>query len=254
MRVWGVLGRLMLFAISYQASTSDAGLVHIDQSSGLVWAHRYVSRFTEGYYSPVIRRLRRLPFQKGRLITLTVDPKRFHSMQECIDALYVSRGKLLDAMRRNQSKVKGWTGQYFWSLEFTKSKLPHVHLILFGDVFISRYWLQKVTQEYGVGNVDLAPRQLTGRYALVNYAMKYLSKERSESSLAIGWATGKRAYGMSRGLLSREARSSPLSLELTIEQSRRHWVFVGVFSFSDCSGWRSFDDIPWNVVLLDGRG
>lgn len=252
-RAWGCLFTILALARSYQTSTADAGLVHVDPSSGVLWVHRWVSRFTEGYYSPVIKRLRRLPFEKGRLITLTVDPKRFHSMQEAIDALYASRGKLVDAMKRaGPSDVIGWTGEFFWSLEFTKSNLPHLHLIVFGDVFISWGWLQKVTQRYRVGNPDLAPRQLTGRYALVNYGMKYLAKQRSESALAIGWATGKHAYGMSRGLLVQVQNvSTPFSLESRIEESRRDWVLIGVFSFMDCAKWRSIDDIPWKLILLD---
>ncbi len=163
----------------------------------------YRTRFTDRRY---VKRLWRVlneifrvaneRYKEAVFLTLTTDPKRFGSLYESWRHFSIAFNRFMSYL----SKRLGERPVYVAFYEFTKSGLLHVHVIVFGRVFLlPKDTITRVWSRCGQGEVNyvVALRNFGGRWRggdisnLKGYLAKYLSKVlRAVESSVNGFSIG----------------------------------------------------------------
>jgi len=252
LNAWGALGDVVSCAKSYVKKVKDKAIALRNVETDKLAVVPYYTRFSDGYYRAAIKKIKRLGASNAVFLTLTLDPKRFISLDNAMKNLRVGWNRLLTMLRKRCRRL-----QFVKVVEFQKNGSPHIHVLFLG---ISRlidadelreFWDKK----YGQGTMVYLKRiKNDGRQVvayLTKYIKKYLDRPNEEvrgadrltdavafNQLALGWALNLRAYSVSRGILD----CNPMT------NSNQKWVFVGVFdlvdvwsfnglSYSEVSGW-----------------
>lgn len=186
---------------------------------------RFDVSYTERTYARIMQLKPFFESHKCLFMTLTVDPKRFNSLAEAIDALIKGWNKLLSCLKRKF----GRKFPFIAVIEFQKSGNPHLHILIGSDVWIDVNWLRNLWEnKYKIGtfvNVKFIDKGRVNKVKVDNksgksvwdYILKYTVKaisqaceyvqgnssyEKSFSHLAYLWALGRRGFRMSRDLVS----------------------------------------------------
>ena len=220
------------------------------------------NRFTDiTYFKRVSREFKKLYklYRKyhgyGVFITITVDPSQFTSTMEMVVAVklfldYLRRliydvwkyqyllfktpkrkGSLLyEAIVNRKLRVTKLKPKYVCVLEFTKSLIPHLHILFFGVKFFYKPFLTDIMKQKGLGVVcwvekfelskvsevidDIqndGDKPLKKSYTIVDYILKYLGKvvnpyddvddEYKYMMYSLYWATNSKFFSASRGLI-----------------------------------------------------
>jgi hypothetical protein len=200
------------------------------------------------------------------VVTLTTDPKRHTGLSEALENLSDNRRRLLQWLSTEYQL--GYRPEYLSVLEFSRTGLPHLHLVIFGENHgISEADIRDKWVGYGQGwevDVRLAVNHHAtdtwrlhddgdGIVALRDYLGKAIRDlqdlansdadelrdrlEAGDLSLwrqALYWATERQYFTCSHSLKKTESDEADDGLpDLTIE-----WEFVGV---------RQYEDIPATV-------
>lgn len=137
---------------TYLGSIEDKRLMLEDEVLGDRITLPYATRFTSShrkneqwakYHTAWEKATSR--YERGILVTLTTDPKRYDSLLDMTDGLMDAWGNLLEALN---NRVDG-DGRldYIRALEFSGSKksnwpgLPHLHVVVFGTGYLEHSWL-----------------------------------------------------------------------------------------------------------------
>lgn len=159
----------------------------------------YTTRFDGNYAVKLQKKLRKLKFKYGTLLTLTVDPKRFKNIHEATEALKKGWNRVHRSLNRRFGNLT-----YLSVLEFgTENDMPHLH-ILIEKIHFSREgisWLRNLWEK-SVGTF-INVRQIRDQNA-GNYVLKYLQKTFTEDGTSIAegnawcyWITNSKFYSTS---------------------------------------------------------
>ena len=251
-QAWGSLGSVVSNAKRYVKKVKDKAIVLRNVETDVVKIVPYYTRFSDGYYHEAIKKMRRLYSDDAVFLTLTLDPRRFISLDDAYRKLRIGWNKLLTMLRKRYGKL-----QFVKVVEFQKSGSPHLHALFFG---ISRlidatdlrsFWDKK----YGAGTFVYLKRIKNDGRQVVAYLTKYIKKyldmpevefngpdgltdAKAFSQLALAWALNLRAFSVSRGILDMPDEHLKLS-------GSTKWEFLGVFELSAVWGWEGlkFEDI-----------
>jgi hypothetical protein len=182
-----------------------------DEDEGEAVVLPYRTRADPDYIREVRRKLRplkRIRSDRAVMMTLTTDPSRFVSLKEGYHGLMNSFHRLMTFL----NKRYGCELQYVAVPEFTKSGIPHLHVVILGVVWvISQAELSEVWSRYGQGEVVDIRRCGQGfrNSSVFRYVMKYVEKSwdimgdepKNLLHVAYLWALNARSFSVSRGLL-----------------------------------------------------
>jgi len=168
----------------------------------------YRTRYSKDYVRDVKKRILGLDVSEGVLLTLTTDPAKFLNIWEATASCWQSWNRLHASITKELGHV-----EYVAVLEFTKSLLPHLHII-----FIGRKWImkkQKLSDLWDKTQAKIVDIQRIGTLSknsgrnmdIKSYLLKYLNKvwekRKAHPVLAAYWVTGRRFYNSSRGLFEK---------------------------------------------------
>jgi len=246
-------------ARGYIMKVMDRAVVLRCRETGTVKVIPYSTRFSDGYYKTAFKRMRRLRFDRAVFLTLTLDPRRFVSLDAAYRALQAGWNRLLTMLQKRYGRRL----KFIKVVEFQKNGSPHLH-VLFFDIArlldaaeLRAFW----DIRYGAGTFVYL-KKLTGYTSgrgVISYLMKYLRKylecpavefkgpdgltdAAAFEQLALSWALNLRAFSVSRGILDRMPTSN----------SNLTWEFLGVFDLSAVWSWdgQPFSDIEADFVAL----
>ena len=171
----------------------------------------YLTRANPDYVRKIKQKLavlQKKSSERAVFMTLTTDPKRFPSLKAAYRGLMKNKARLMDMLdKRFETRL-----QYISVIEFTKTGLPHLHLIVYGETFLlPQRELSDIWEAYGQGEVvDLRQAGKGFRNPSVyHYVMKYVTKSwdlRDDKPdnlfhVAALWALDARSFTVSQGLL-----------------------------------------------------
>jgi len=212
--------RLSMYADYYQQETCDKTIVLGCCMHDHIIKIPYVTRFSDKYVDKLNHELAYLmryanQFKHGLFLTLTVDPKRFTNPKQMYQAVQIGFNKLMTYLRKEYD-----TKYYIKTIEFTSSHLPHVHIMLFTNVYIP---IQKVrelwNEKYNIG-IMVRIEYIHTKYVIskdnqpyaiypLNYILKYILKtyentndDKSTITRTWQWSLRCRAYSISYALVS----------------------------------------------------
>jgi len=256
---WGRRGPVVSNARRYAAKVRDRAVVLRCLETGKIKVIPYYTRFSDGYYEKAFKKIRGLRSDRGVFLTLTLDPKRFGSLDAAYRALRKGWNRLLTMLqKRYRRRLK-----FVKVIEFQKNGSPHLHVLFFGiprlidadelrEFWDARYgagtfvYLKKL-QGYGNGKGVIS--------YLVKYLKKYLDAPMVEfqgpdgltdavafEQLALSWALNLRAFSTSKGIFN----TPPMS------NSNLSWELLGIFDLSSVWSWdgRHFSEIEADFVAL----
>jgi hypothetical protein len=228
---WGVKGAILSLSRRYRKIVKDRGNAFRDKTDNTVHVFPYYTRFHSEYYEKIVKKLKRLQYDRAVFLTLTINPRNFVSLRDAYTSLQKGWNKLLTRWRKLYPNLK-----FVKVVEFQKNGSPHLHVLFLGisrledaDT-IREFWDEK----YGEGvfihvkSIRNDARQVISY--LCKYFVKYLTPEadggagavdeaRGEEQLALAWALFLRAYSTSRGILD-----SPVKTSQTLES---RWQYLG---------------------------
>jgi hypothetical protein len=208
LNAWGCASVVAALALGYVQEVRDLVIVLINYELGKKLVIPYTTRFDEHYMYRVVRKLRRISYDSGLFMTLTIDPKRYQSYDRAITALVKSWNKLLVNIKKRYPLFAG----YVRVIENQKSGNPHLHVMCFGVPYIAVDWIKELWDEhYNAGSI-VNIKEIEDCQGAVRYLLKYFTKsfsqaDDSESTTASNiqallWATGRRQWSVSRSLIS----------------------------------------------------
>jgi hypothetical protein len=120
--------------------------------------------------------------QEGRFITLTYDPKRWGSAQECFDRARAE--KHVSRFMRKLAVLLGvdLKGKWLCKMEFQQSGFVHWHILLLGVGFINPVQFRQIYDLWGKGSINVKP--------LTEENIKYLTKYVAKDGSVPGWVYG----------------------------------------------------------------
>lgn len=257
---WGNKRELVRLGREYASDVKDKGIVLREKDGERVLVIPYYTRFSDGFYDRVVKRLRRLiTFDSAIFLTLTLDPKRFSSLMDATNELTKGWNKLLSAWRHNKDSIPGWTGSFIRSVEFQESGNPHLHVILLGAKWVDLIWLRdKWENRYGLGTFVRSEKISNNHRKVIRYITAYLmgykgrelvNRDQFDTSrfvhLALLWSTDKRAYAMSHSIFNVSKTNSNIRVVL--------WEYLGVFPLSLCQKWSTYSEYRSRILTyLEG--
>ena len=188
-------------------------------------------------------------FHHAVFLTLTTDPKQF-------PALSYANKHISTAFNTFMSWVKkrlGFRPKYIKVLEFTKTGLAHLHIVLFGIHYladirqISEEWERtgqgKIAYIYKLENrngkwIWAKARPKKTHEQIQNYLKKYLLKSMSSNAsaqISLYWALNMRFMTMSRALLLHQIRITTGEWE--------YWKIIDYLML--------FEEVPAYIELID---
>lgn len=252
---WQRMGIVISNAKSYVKKVKDRAIVLRNIETDEIKVIPYFTRFSDGYYKKAMSKLKSLHGDRGVFLTLTIDPKRFTSLEHAYTNLQRGWNRLLTMLRKRHRHL-----EFVKIVEFQKSGSPHLHVLFFGIPRLidanelREFWDKK----YGEGTfVNLKPLH-NGSNRVISYLVKYMRKyleipdvefhgtdgltdAPAFQQLALSWALNLRAFSTSRGILDK-----PLS------NSNGFWEFLGVFELSSVWSWdgKHFSEVEADFVAL----
>jgi hypothetical protein len=246
-QAWGALSFVLYLAKWYAYFSAQKSLVFVNSLTKAVAVFPFYTRFADGYYREKVKKIMQIKAKNASFLTLSVDPKNFSSLMDAHKGLMEGWHKVLSAWRHNKLKIEGWTGEFFWAVEFQKSGNPHLHLLLVGARWVDVDWLRGLWDtRYGVGTFIKAVQVKNDKRLVLKYLTFYMNKAgESFTHLSLLWALSGHAYGNSRGIFNKtveELQQSPppngqwflASSSIPLEISRS-W-----FKLEDCGSYRPF--------------
>jgi len=180
----------------------------------------YLTRANPDYMRKIKQKLGvlgKINSERAVLMTLTTDPKRFCSLKAAYRGLMKNKARLMDLLDK---RLKA-RHQYVSVIEFTKTGLPHLHIVVLGVTYLlPQSELSEIWKAYGQGeNVDL--RQCGKGFrslSIFHYVMKYVTKSwdlRDDKPdnlfhVAALWALDARSFTVSQGLLGSSVKKEEL--------------------------------------------
>jgi len=217
-----IINLICSYAEAYSEDTYDKIIVLEHKQEQRFKLIEYISRFSDKYITKVYQKFYNLNnkltnYQKALFLTLTVDPKNFHSIKQEYKELQHAFNKLNSYLKKKYNLK-----QYIKVVEFTKSDIPHLHILYLHDDFIDIDKIRQLWQKYGIGimvNIQLVQR----RYVIENdkaylngvlsYILKYIVKsigkdtnkeldpaKQGYRSLCIKWALQSRTFSISKAV------------------------------------------------------
>jgi hypothetical protein len=251
-------------AKGYAQKVRDKAIVLRNTETDAVKVIPYYTRFSDGYYRKAIKKLKKLYADDAVFLTLTLDPKRFTSLDDAYSNLQKGWNRLLTMLRKrvktkgaNPLLTKGANPLPFVKVvEFQKNGSPHIHALFLG---VSRlidadelraFWDKK----YGEGTMVCLKRIKNDGRQVVAYLTKYIKKyldtpdiefegndgltdAKAFTQLALAWSLNLRAFSVSRGILD-----CPMNISNFYAGK---WEFLGCFDLA--SVW-SLDGLPYSAV------
>jgi len=183
---------------------------------------------------------------KGVFLTLTTDPKNFSSLWEAVQNLTEAWKKFFMWVKKRLS----FKPDYVKGLEFTKSGLPHLHILIFGvDRIAGKDEITRAWARTGQGKTNyLYPvcKNQKGRWVWKSPKNKpedakkdvktYMKKEIGKSlnyqgTLALYWITNRRFFTVSKGLRLTDEEKKELGIKTRTQKVKEDpvWEFVGTF-------------------------
>jgi len=181
----------------------------IEENKYLFLPHE--TRFDKSYKRKVREKLEGIKFDKGSFLTLTTDPKHFLNVIEATKHLKKQWNQQRSALKRKHGNF-----DYLCVLEFTKSGIPHLHVLL-NDVFFTEEDLSKdgiIHRNWENQGIQIKVGKIRNNH-IMEYVMKYVRKSLVvdykvyDPSLvdellpsALYWITNCRLFSTSRGLIN----------------------------------------------------
>ena len=174
----------------------------------------YVTRFSPKYIEQLNEKLARVKrycssYHSALFLTLTVDPNRYYSAKSMYRALSHAWNKLNTYMKKYYKLY-----QYVKTIEFTKSHIPHIHIL-----FLSNEWIdiEKIRQlwntKYNIGvmvkiqyvrTMHIIRDNTTITIHPIDYILKYVTKSYKEdtNTKVWQWSLRSRSFSLSKQLVS----------------------------------------------------
>jgi hypothetical protein len=262
--------RLSMYADYYQEQVYDKTIILGCYMHDHIIKIPYVTRFSDKYTAKLNHELAYLMryaniYKHGLFLTLTVDPKRFTNPKQMYQAVQVGFNKLMTYLRK-QYDIK----YYVKTVEFTASHLPHIHVMLFTDVYIP---IQKVrelwNEKYNIG-IMVRIEYIHTKYVIskdnepyaiypLNYILKYILKtyentndDKSTSTRIWQWSLRCRAYSVSYALVSLIKRKTNSNLE---DQPKPClWEYLISINEIQAREWVTYNQVRNYLEQLYGNG
>jgi len=202
----------------YVKDVSDKVLVlHNErEEGGEVVVLPYKTRVDADYVREMRSRLsplKKIKSDRAVMMTLTTNPSRWGSLAAAYHGLLYNFHRLMTWL----VKRYGSPLQYLVVPEFTKSGIPHLHVVVLGVTYlVPQAEISEAWSRYGQGSiVDVRRCGLGFRNSSVfHYVLKYVQKSWDLKGdepanlfhVAALWALGGRSFNCSRGLLEVKAR------------------------------------------------
>ena len=235
-----IINRICSYAEDYAIDTTDKVIVLEHKYRNEFKFIEYVSRFSDKYVKRIYEKFNKLndklkEYQKALFLTLTIDPKNFNSIKQEYKQLQHAFNKLNTYLKKTYKLTK-----YIKVVEFTKSDIPHLHILYLHDDYIDIDKVRQLWQKYGIGimvNIQLVQRKyvIEGKESYLNgvlsYILKYIVKsigrdpkqsidlKESRRSLCIKWALQSRTFSISKAVVSLIIRGNKTN-------SNQEWVYV----------------------------
>lgn len=142
-------------------------------------------------------------WKKVQMITLTVDPERFATAEECYKHVQEKR-LVAETVRSLHKRGLIRSRQFAYVIEFHKNGFPHWHLL------VDSNWTdhEKLKRTWKVGHVWLSPtNKFQSNDHAINYVTKYVSKiEQAFPDWVLDYSGNLRRFSTSRGLCPSEKK------------------------------------------------
>ncbi|GAH92905.1 unnamed protein product, partial [marine sediment metagenome] len=205
------------------------------------------------------KKIRGLRSDRGVFLTLTLDPKRFLSLDDAYNNLRAGWNRLLTMLQKRYGRRL----KFVKVVEFQRNGSPHLHVLFFGITRLldagelREFW----DARYGAGTfVYLKKLQgYNNGSGVISYLVKYLKKYLDApmvefqgpdgltdavafEQLALSWALNLRAFSTSKGIFN----TPPMT------NSNLTWEILGIFELSSVWSWdgRHFSEIEADFVAL----
>jgi len=175
-------------------------------------------------------------FNKGVFLTLTTDPKRFHSVEEANKAFGPALNRFMTYIRKRVRGLGYGKLSHITAYEFQKNGLLHAHIVIFGVPYLEHYkrisylWSRtgqgSIVYLYGLNKDGKGwywkrgkPKDAEKGQSCGDYLKKYLSKNLQDDGQDLYWVFGKRFYTNSKTLEPDPSRPVP--------SCPGQWVYIG---------------------------
>ena len=234
---YGVYPYVQGLAYSYLNDIDDKHIIIDNEKDDKTLVLDYITRFDERYVRRIWAKFKEITegYKTGVFISLTIDPKRFHSLRHAYRSLMRAWHKLHDKIKHILKEHYGMdTAPYIRVIEAQENGLPHIHIAIMGIKWLMPWKELKDLwdKKYNIGiHVDI--REIYERIGVMKYMRKYLTKSlhgdkqstnRGKFSLStlICWALNARQFAFG-GLLSllyskTNLRKKPLNQGKTSEK------------------------------------
>jgi len=240
---WGCMDVVTSLAKGYVQDIKGKTLVLINHQKKDIKFLPYLTRFDYDYAKRVARKWKKIGHREGIFLTLTLDPKRFSSLEQAYGALLWGWNKISTAMRKKFPEI-----EFARVVEFQESGNPHLHVLVFGVNFIAIEWIRKLWEEKYELGTQINVKKIENEKGAIRYLLKYLLKafagntedtvQKAFSQKALLWALNSRGWAVSGSLISlisdRLIQTNPLS----------GWVFVGAYPI-ECAKFSYFEFLVW---------
>lgn len=253
-KAWGSMGSIVSCAKSYRKEVKNKKIVLRDKETDDLIFLDYYTRFSDEYYFDVCDKLNGVVAKDAVFLTLTINPRRFTSLNHAYKELQKSWSKLLDMLQgRWDHKLK-----FIKIVEFQKNGSPHLHVLFFGitrliDANELRVFWNKI---YGEGTF-VKLEHIKNDYArVISYIQKYLIKRLEDVSeyddlqeldhLGLSWALNLRAFSSSHGIFNNVLKTN----------SDKIFEYIGCFNGYDCDlmAGKKFAEVELLINRLRGGG
>lgn len=198
----------------YQNNVKDKSIYLLNRTKNEVLRIDYFTRFSEKYQKRILAKMlsiRDLLKEQNNpycFITLTVDPKRFHSIKQATKEVSKYWNRLLTRIKQEFPKVSYIKCQEFQTGYKSKKEvgthMPHLHVLLIGIRDINYSWVRKIWKIGRWVTVRKNEDYFRNSYKkAMRYIIKYITKSNEDSvSLNLNWACRSRAFTTSNNIVS----------------------------------------------------
>jgi len=206
---YGIYPAVQGLAYSYLEAIDGKVLVVDNQTEDKTLILEYITRFSDKYKRKIWAKFKEVTrqYKTGVFLSLTVDPKRFHSLRHAYTSLIYAWHKLHDKIKRILKEHYGMdTAPYIRVIEAQENGLPHIHIAIMGIKWLMPWKELKDLwdKRYNIGvHVDI--REIYERVGVMRYMAKYLTKSigskkenipntKFSLSLLVCWALNARQF------------------------------------------------------------
>lgn len=222
--LWDSVKLLSNLACLYAQSTSDKKLVLVNTETDEIKILDYITRFSPNYpkrnyakfmrYEEVLSRWNNFLF-----LTFTLNPRYFSTLKGSYIALQKAWNRILTMLRRKFPNIC-----FIKVVEFHKSGMPHLHILLGGRRWISKNWLLKF---WPIGHQVHITRVNGDIHQVMFYMGKYLFKNDTLDRI-LHWSLMARSFSVSRNLSCSLDNSKTNSIS-NYCRGPGYWVYYGSF-------------------------